>query len=110
MVAGIAREFGIQPQQKVHAAERFGSLQISKRPEAWQIKVVLDDECAKLRVNLLPEGLKARHFRDGRGVQPRRRLPAIPGIRDTLCQVVWIKTISGLKFHRSGFSNRTSSQ
>src|ERR1700681_1626398 len=62
MAAGITREFGIQPQQKVHAAERFRSFQIPKGPKTRQIKVVLDDERAKSSVNFLPKGLKPRHF------------------------------------------------
>jgi hypothetical protein len=62
VAAGITRELGIQPQHKVHAPERFGSLQIPEWPETRQVKIVLDDERAKLRMNLFPQGLEPSHF------------------------------------------------
>jgi len=62
VVTGIPCEFGIQSQQEVHAAVRFGPLKISEWPGAWQIKVVLEDERAQSSVNLLPKRLEARHL------------------------------------------------
>src|ERR1017187_5104535 len=62
VVAGIHRELGIQPQHKVHAPERFGSLQIPEWSKTRQVKVILDDECTKFRMNLFPQGPEPSHF------------------------------------------------
>ena len=62
MGSGIDGELGIQPQQKVHAPVPFGSLQVPEGSETRQVKVVLDDECAKLLVNFLPKRLKPGCF------------------------------------------------